>query len=483
MTDSLSNNKPLSTEKNTLLVGAAQGVQMLTTFLRAKIIAVLLGATGFGLYSVIISVIMMFQQFSSVGINQAAIKELAQSHSDSSDPKVFNDLARSFLKLSRTLALFGALLMCCLSPVLSEMFFSDKQHYIYFLVSSFALFAYSVSQTYFTILQSQRRLSIYAKISLIGAGFTLISCFGLILILKEWGLVYSIVAGFGFLAICGRFYTRGCASGSQQTVIKSLHQFKPILARGFFIMLGTFCITLFTLLLNAIVSRDGLATVGYYQASVSVMTQGIMVISIVLATEFYPRISTVHEPSMLTTNINKEFRLMLSLIIPISIAIILFAPLIVDILYTASFEIVPLLIRIMAITLVFRVLWMICGFVILSRGEKYSYFLFDGFLGNLINFLCAAIGYYVGSLLGLAIGWALGNILVSFILSVVVYRRYHVKFDKKLLAMMLFAFVFCAVAFVGFLYDLSICPFIVTAALVISLYYCARCFGLIKKYI
>ena len=55
--------------KNTVTLGGAQLVQMGVTLIRAKIVAILLGATGMGINSLMLSVISVMQQVSAVGLS------------------------------------------------------------------------------------------------------------------------------------------------------------------------------------------------------------------------------------------------------------------------------------------------------------------------------------------------------------------------------------------------------------------------------
>ena len=60
----------------------------------------------------------------------------------------------------------------------------------------------------------------------------------------------------------------------------------------------------------------------------------------------------------------------------------------------------------------------------MSRGEKYAYFILDGLIGNGINFICCAMGFYLNDLIGLAWGWSVGSFLTSFLLLLAIFLRY-----------------------------------------------------------
>lgn len=416
----------MSKETNTLIVGGTQGIQMCTTFLRAKIISVFLGTTGFGIYSVLISSIMFFQQVGTLGLNQAAIKELSEANITSNDS--FKNLKLKFHHVMLLLSISTACLMALCSVPLSLIFFNDVHHFFYLIIASGGLGFYSIVQSYYTIFQASKTLKTYAKVSIISSLATLIIAIVLVPLLGLFGVPLSILLGYAFNALIGQRESKDISYGfSIKESIKLIRgEMRPIAERGVFIMLGAVSITAFPLALNGIISKSGLNEVGLYQASAAVISQGLSVISIVLATEFYPRISVIHSEHEIKVAYREEITMMITLAVPVVTGLIWLAPIIVRVLYSSEFAYAQHLIRIMCISVPFRTIWIISGFLILSRGEKYSYFIYDGLVGNALNFLCCVVGYYFNSLEGLAFGWLIGSVIVSFYMSVVTYCKYKV---------------------------------------------------------
>lgn len=420
----------MSAEKDTLIIGGAQGIQMVSTFLRAKIISVILGPVGFGIYSILISAIMLFQQVGSLGLNQAAIKELSEAARDNENHENLMVLKSHFLKVSSRLAIFGGIVMAVCSGILSLFFFDDFNHSFYFVAVSIGLVFYSLSQSYNSVLQSLRQLLTYAKVSIYTSVGTLVSAAVLVYLFDIWGLIFSIICGYAINCYLGSQAIKSKYHRIKSTAKEAILNLRPALQRGFFIMLGTVFITLFTLLLNGIIGRSSIENVGLFQASASIISQGLVIMSMILATEFYPRICAISDKEQLRKGFNEELRLLLVILMPVQLGVIWMAPLIVTILYSDAFILVPQLIRIMCLSLPFRLLWMISGFIILSRGEKYAYFIFDGLIGNGINFMFCVAGFHLFGLIGLAWGWAIGALCTSILLLTVISFRYsiHISF-------------------------------------------------------
>lgn len=410
------------------------------TLLRAKIIAVSLGSVGFGLYSIMLSTIMVVQQICSVGIFQASIKELSIYHKEK-DFESFVILSSALKRVSGLFSLIGTIVLIAGSYALSLYFFNDQSENWYFVIVSGSLILFCMSQYYSTLLQSTANLFILSKASIYASLSSALLSVLVVLIFKKWGVVLTIIIGYAMLYLFTRILSQSNTKFQKLSFAFSFKLMKPILERGFFIMLGSFSITFFTFLLNGVVVSEGVNTVGYYQAAASIMSQGLVIISMVLATEFYPRISGIKEAVIKQIAIIDELKMLMSIIIPITCLIILIAPIVVDILYTSEFVIVVTMVRIMSVSLLFRVAWMVFSYTILAEGEKYTYFIFDGLIGNGLNFILAVIGFRLYGLKGLAFSWIISSILVSIILFFVCKRKYGTKISIGIIFKYLFYFI------------------------------------------
>lgn len=438
-----------TSQKNTLLVGASQVIQMGGVLLRAKIIAITLGAGGFGLYSILLSTIMVAQQLCSVGMFQSSIKELSLYHKEYS-VEAYGKLSSALKKVSEMFSLIGTIGLFLVSYGLSKYFFKDESGIWYFIVAGVSIIFFCKSQYYSTLLQSTANLIKLSKASILASLLSALFSVLLVLTFKNWGVVLTIILGYALLYLFTRIFSNSNIESQKISIVSSFKLMNPILGRGFFIMLGSFSITFFTFLLNGVVVNEGVNTVGYYQAAASIMSQGLVIISVVLATEFYPRISAMKEFDIRQRAIVDELKMLMSIIIPITCLILLLAHVVVDILYTSEFVIVVTMVRIMAVSLLFRVAWMVFSYVILAEGEKYTYFIFDGLIGNGLNFIFAIIGFRMYGLNGLAFSWIISSILVSILLFFVCNRKYGTKISIGIIFKYLFYFI--GVATICFLF-------------------------------
>ncbi|MEG2494709.1 MAG: O-antigen translocase, partial [Mucinivorans sp.] len=66
--------------KTTSIFGGVQIIQIFISLIRGKLIAVLLGAAGMGINTILVSVINLISQTSTLGLNFSAVRNISQAH-------------------------------------------------------------------------------------------------------------------------------------------------------------------------------------------------------------------------------------------------------------------------------------------------------------------------------------------------------------------------------------------------------------------
>ena len=154
--------------KATSLFGGVQVVTILIGILKSKLVAVWLGATGFGIMGLFNSSISLISSITNLGLQSSAVREIATISADN-DILKFSRLIKAISRWVWFTGLFGALVTICLSSWLSRLIFnSDK------FVFSFALLAVVVLLTglysnHYALLQGTRKLKFMALANVYGA--------------------------------------------------------------------------------------------------------------------------------------------------------------------------------------------------------------------------------------------------------------------------------------------------------------------------
>lgn len=414
--------------KNTVTLGGAQLVQMGVTLIRAKIVAILLGATGMGINSLMLSVISVMQQVSAVGIYQSGVREMSVIAGE--NKQKLSKFRKIFLLLSLVCGLGGMLLMILLSPLLSLLLFNNFDYMWWLALGALTLVFMALYSGYSVIMQATQNVGLMAKSSMAGAVLGLVLIIPLFYFFGIFAIIPAIILNYAAFYLSFRYFEhkidfdRVC----QYTKKDFLTYSGPILKLGVILMASMIATTFLSFMLNLFINRFGsIEEVGLYQSAASIITQGMLIINVILASDFFPRISVIHTDCIqMQHTIKQQADIILLIIAPISVLIISLAPFIVWLLLSPEFTPVINLIRLMGMALIFKAMWILMSYIILAKGDKRSYFFFDALLGNGINLLISIIGFYFGGLNGLALAYLIGSVFMVGLLWGVTRNRYKI---------------------------------------------------------
>lgn len=460
----MAENSYKSIVKSTTVFGSAQLIQMLITILRAKFIAIILGSTGMGINAIFQSTLASFNAFSSFGIFQSAVRDISKAK-ELGDEKKLGETKYIFEQLTKFTGILGMLLCIIASPWLSKLAFENYDYTWSFILLSLALPLMALANGETTLLQGTRHLTHLAKGSIIGAILGLFTGIPLYYLFGMNGIVASIVLGYLFFYIIKHHYAKkiNFKKVDKLSIREIVKEGKPMIKLGTVLMLGTLSITIFTYLTNVLIGRIGaIEDVGYFQGASSVVTQSIVVIIAVLASDFYPRLSAVCDNrEKVYTMINQQLELVLLIITPIVVVLILFAPFIVRLLLSSDFLLIVPMLRWMSLALLFRGIWITMSYIILAKGDKKIYFYYDALLGNGLVFILNIIAYSFWGLSGLGFSFLIGSFFTSIILLILVYKRYKIVLSRKLLSVFSILCSFCILSYsfslmlAGYLYFIT----------------------------
>lgn len=440
--------------KSNFVFGGAQIVQMLTIVLRAKLIAVMLGSAGMGLNAIFQSVLHIVNNVCACGIMQSSVREIAQVSAEQNEEKL-NFKIQVFRLLLGLSALLG-LLVCCLGAwPLSSVSFGNASYVFSFVVLGVGTMFFTLMQGELSILQGTRQVKSLAIASIVGSVTSLIVCIPCYYFLQQAGVAWAIaIANFAYWLIYLYFTRQLSTKKVHLSLRKALHEGKPMITLGFVLMLGSFLVTLFTYLTNVSIRLLGtIEDVGLYQGAAAIATQSILVVTSVLAADFFPRLSAVandcREQNKL---VNEQLVLVVLAVASIACIVICFAPIIIRLLLSADFLVVAPMLKLMATALLFRGVWIVMSYVILSQGDRRSYFIYDGLIGNGLNFVIGIAAYYGYGLTGIGVANVLTSLLVAGILFIVVYKKYHARLTSISKRTLVVASLLMAIC-----YTLSVC--------------------------
>lgn len=421
--------------KTTSLFGGVQVVQILTSIIRGKLVAVILGAVGMGINALFTSAINLLTMMSSLGLNFSAVRDISQA-TESNDPKRLSHTLHTFNRWIVFCALLGSVIAVAAAPWISKLSFDDRSYTMQVRLVSVAVFFTILSNAKTTILQGTRQYKSLAKASLIGSIAGLFTSVPIYLAWGDAGIMPALIMGAGTLFAVNWFYARKVQSDPvKQTLRETFSQGKEMAKLGTVLMVSSFLGMLAIYLVNSYVGRYGsMADVGFYGAGTSITNQYLGLVFTAMSVDYFPRLSAVaNDWAKVNNMVNQQAEIVVLICAPLIVGMMLTAPLLIRVLLSTEFLVIREFICILALGMIFKAASYSVGYISFAKGDKKLFFWLEGIYGNASTLGFNVLGYYCWGLTGMAISFAV-SFALYFVLIVVITRiRYQFKLSRSFL--------------------------------------------------
>jgi len=356
-------------------LGGTQAIVHLISLVKNKIVAVLLGPGGLGLVGLYMSATAVVSVAASLGLNSSGVREIAEAHAKNDAVS----LARTVVVLRRLCWLLGCagwLATMALAWPLSLWTFGSAERTLDIAILGSTVMLTVIGGGQVALLQGMRRIADLAQINfLCVAAATVIS-----LILYAFGglraivptLILSVLAN---LFINWLFVRRVELPSYSLTWRETFRSAGPLLRLGVALMWNGLLVTSVALATRALIVRQlGIDESGLYQAAwtISGMFSGFVLAA--MSTDFYPRLAGVAaDNAALRRLVNEQTEVGLLLALPGILGTLVFAPALLELLYTSKF--VPaadLLPWFLAGVFIQVISWPI-GFILLAKSHSFTF--------------------------------------------------------------------------------------------------------------
>ena len=174
------------------LFGSVQGLNIIMSLVRNKIVAVLLGTTGMGLITLYNSTVKLLSDATSMGLPMSGVRELSAAY-EQGDHKLLCHKIRIIRMWTLLTALVGMLLCMVLSPLLNRFTFAVGNHTLQFvfLAPTIAFIALAAGES--AILKATRQLRALALQSVYGVLGALLTSVPMFYMWRDAAIVPAIV--------------------------------------------------------------------------------------------------------------------------------------------------------------------------------------------------------------------------------------------------------------------------------------------------
>lgn len=361
--------------KSSSLIGAASLLNILIGMVRTKAVALLLGPSGVGLLGLFAQLITLVGTLTGLGIGNSGVRQVAEAAAGADEVK----LARTVITLRRVAwltGLFGFLTLAALSLPLARLSFGDARYAGSVAVLGITLWTGSLAAAQGSLLNGTRRIADLARISVVGslAGTVLsLPCYYL------WGtdgIVPSLILfAAANLAISWYYARRVALPRIELPWRESWGEARRLVLLGASFMGAGLAGSAATYLIQVLLSRAfGVAGFGIYQAALSLSGILIGFVLSALGTDYYPRLSAAaQDKKRVVEMVNEQCQVALLLALPALSLLMVAAPMVLRLFYSASFSGATQLLRWFILSMLGRVLSWPLGYVLLAKGEGRSY--------------------------------------------------------------------------------------------------------------
>lgn len=417
--------------KTTFLFGFVQVFKAVIGIVKNKLVAIFIGPEGMGLLGIFSSTIQMVQTGAGLGINQSAVRDVAEAKGSGNHKRV-----SKIIKVTNRVVIFTGLLGCLVTLLLSHYLsiwtLGDSTYTISYCFLALVVALNIVNEGKQALLKGIRHLRALAYASMIGSVAGLLIAVPLYYFFGKEGIVPELLIASILALLVSQYYVNRISVEKVTLSIKdTANGAKPMVKMGVALMFVTLLGTITSFAINAFIrSRGGLSDVGFFSAGSYILNGYFGVIITALMTDYYPRIAAVNQDNeKLQDELNKQTMVSMVLCCPLIVLFIALMPLFVKILYTNDF--LPTLDY-----LRFGIFWTIISIcsnqvdMILIAKANTRVFMTISVIVRVIQLLLCIILYNYMGLLGLGLSYALLGVLHMTIMVTVVNKLYGIHFTR-----------------------------------------------------
>ncbi len=407
--------------KYTSLFGGVQGLNILISLVRTKIVAVLLGPVGMGLTALFNSVVNFVSQATNLGISFSAVRNISEIFESGDEERIAHTIkiVRGWSILA---ALIGMLVCVSIGPLLSLYSFSYGNHTLHFVLLAPIVGMTAITGGETAILKGSRRLKALAVIQvwtvllalLISAPiyyfFGIAGIIPVLLLIALVTMLFTVVYSYRYYPL----RLRGAAGVLGEGV--------GMVRIGVAFVLGSVFGAGADLLIRSFLSvQEGLDVVGLYNAGYMItVTYAGMVFS-AMETDYFPRLSAVHNDSKeMNVLVNRQIEVSVVIVSPMLVAMIVLLPFIVPVLLASTFNAVVPMAQVTVISMFFKAATLPVAYINLAKGNSKAFLVLEA-LYAVVLVVLVLFGFDRWGLYGTGVAIIVAHIIDWF--AIYVYAR------------------------------------------------------------
>ncbi len=420
------------TYKNTGIIALTSFVNIFFTVIKNKILAIYVGPTGLGNFSLLSTAMNFTTSIAGLGLNNSGVQAIAEANTKSTTEvvRVYNSFSRFFFLLS-----LGCItIFYFISPYIS-LYLVEEDYLTWPLrIVSLGILLRLRTQVQNVLIIGLNKIKMLAKANLYNGAMVTALSIPLAVLFGNQSIPYLviIIPLVSWMISASQVKKLFKELPRSRNRIKS-KELRPILFLGVATLYGGLLENIFGLLLKAgILKTFDENYLGYYHIAIGITLMYVGFLTSSIANDYYPRlVSKVSQGHRhVTVFVNQQITISMHLIMPALLLMLTFSKEIIQLLYSSEFLLADMLITFsIAGTLLKVVSWPI-AYVFLAHRATKKYMITE-MVGNGSHLILVFIAFYLESFTFLGIAYVLHYIIYLITVSTMFGKFYKGYFSRK----------------------------------------------------
>lgn len=433
-------------------------LNILSSLLRNKILAIVVGPLGLGIYSQITNLTNLV--FATLPIGSLGLLRYTSNYYENNKTEEIAFLFKYFFKRNIIIAIFLAATVVIFRDYISTYLFSNKGYSNYLLLLSGVIPINIISSFIDIYLRGIRKMNIYVLFLSLGSVLSLIVTIPLILIYGIFGIVLSIVltvianVSVGFLIIkkYNLFLNFKSKSKLDKTVISSIYKF------GIASIISLVLQNVVILIIKSVVAlKLALQEVGLFQSIYSISTGYFGIFFTLVSTYSIPKLSAYNSRDDINNEINTTIKFLILTYTPIIISLYVFRSVLMPLLYSSDFDQAKILLVYQLPGEFFKAFSWVMGLWLVPTVRIKQWITFEiVYYFFYLSFFFLLIDYFKIGLKSTSISYLMSYIIFFILNYIYFYRNNNFKFTKDNIKIVLYSCIFITLSFsVSYFYEIE----------------------------
>jgi PST family polysaccharide transporter len=392
-------------------MGGAQVVVLAAGFVRAKVIAMILGASGVGLIGIFNAFSGNVASFAGWGLGTSGVRLIAGAPDGQKPAKI-----AAVRRMGWALSLLGLALALLLFWPVGSATFASSQYAAEMAIVACAVPCVIASSAWSAVLQASGKVASLAKVQISGALTGLLLGLPAIYLWGTLGIALSILLAAAVPAVV-LWRAAGAVAKVEAADLRQLATLGgALMVVAWLGQLSAYLVRL------AIVRQEGLDAAGYYQAAYAISGSLPGFIFAAMGADFLPRVAAAKDEAEARVATEHQIQAGLLMGTPLVVVLLSLGDLCLRLLYADGFAAALPLLAWMTWGVFLRLFAWPMAFWLLARGSNRTMIVIEGLSALLMTVLAVTLLGSFG-LVGCAMGFAYGQALYAVLLVLVARRR------------------------------------------------------------